>query len=197
MPWRTTSGHQWSPRVRRRVFDAALAMGSKQRSHVSSNGMRASRHALCSRASSVRKWWQGAFFSTRTHAARLPMVTSLMPTAFSSGSSVSFDAHLWAVPHSLLRLLSRAADIISAYLVGQNGGWSDGYRSFLLMCMACYVSMLVHLSVHSVSPHPPLLCHPCAMVWRAYTIVTGQQYCIRCLIHPGSWHLISLYVRTH
>ena len=122
VPRRTTSGHQWSPRVRRRVFDAALAMGSKQRSHVSSNGMRASRHALCSRASSVRKWWQGAFFSTRTHAARLPMVTSLMPTAFSSGSSVSFDAHLWAVPHSLLRLLSRAADIISAYLVGQNGG---------------------------------------------------------------------------
>ena len=58
--------------------------------------------------------------------------------------------------------------------------------------MARYYACM-YLSVVCVA-HPPDLCHSCYIGPRTWT---GQQYCIRCLIHPGSLHLISLYVRTH
>ena len=163
VPRCTKSGQQWPPHLRRRIFDAAVAVGSKQRSQVSCSSMRSSRRALGSRASSVRKWWQGAVFSTRTYAARLPQSPDTCRWPFPPASP-SRSYRTCGQSHRMFYGCSRGPRILFAsHWSPKTAGEAPGIsayghsmlrdQAFMCVCGVCV-------------PHPPHLCHP----WHGETL---------------------------
>mgnify|MGYP001312915471 CR=1 FL=1 len=140
------------------------------------------------------EWWQTASAIMPAAIQPAAKVSSAMLRTASASRSIQFDAHFSAdrpPPLCFMAALRRLQKLFISMPLQK----CVLEATVLVACVHGTVRYYacMYLSVVCVA-HPPDLCHSCYIGPRTWT---GQQYCIRCLIHPGSWHLISFYVRTH